>query len=79
MFGQLAKNRDNIKFFFFIFEESLFKFFFNVTSNIFYSTESILERRTLTAIKQLSLKEPTARVFSCKICEIFKSTYFEGH
>ena len=79
MFGQLAKNRDNIKFFFFIFEESLFKFFFNVTSNIFYSTESILERRTLTAIKQLSLKEPAARVFSCKICEIFKNTYFEGH
>ena len=79
MFGQLAKNRDNIKFFFFIFEESLFKFFSNVTSNIFYSTESILERRTLTAIKQLSLKEPGARVFSCKICEIFKNTYFEGH
>ena len=38
-----------------------------------------MERRTLTAIKQLSLKEPAARVFSCKIWEIFKNTYFEGH
>ena len=65
---------------FFLFLRNLcLNFFFNVTNNIFYSTESILERRTKTAIKQLSLKEPAARVYSCKICEIFKNTYFEGH